>query len=105
MTGWECARCGQVHTQNPSSCRNCGHVIFNTLTEAELERQSTGVSSPKPMELTDDQVMGTAPKRTGSPSPDVAPDGSIVHEDTSPESTDEEKPSSWFGRIRSLLPF
>jgi hypothetical protein len=103
--GWKCDRCCQLHTQNPSSFRNGGHVIFSALTEQELQRQSGGVDAPEAMEISDDRVMGTAPDDVAKSSPDVALDGSVVNADDSTAHDDADPPSSLFGRLRSILPF
>lgn len=76
MDAWTCERCKTIHTQNPDSCRSCGHRIFRPTQREELERRSGEIDSPQAM--TDFENAGSGgkePDHRGSP--DVAIDGSI----------------------------
>lgn len=76
---WRCDHCRQLHTQNPKECRQCGHGVFQPVTEAELERAADGVDAPAAMDRV--RTTGSTDVSVGSPSPDVAPDGSIDREE------------------------
>lgn len=68
---WRCKHCGRIHTQNPKQCRQCGHKILRTVSDAELEHEGTGAPTPEPMDTDDVRTYGrTEPEYESSP--DVA---------------------------------
>ena len=80
MKGWECSRCGQIHTQNPSKCRGCGHNILTPVSGEKLKQNSEGVNTPDSAEVS--HTVGSPQKESFDTSPDVAKDGSIQQRET-----------------------
>ncbi len=72
---WACGRCGTVHTQNPSACRNCGGTAFRPVRDTDLP--NTGSQGPEAVEMEQTQTYGTTPEPEYDSSPDVAVDGSV----------------------------
>lgn len=101
--GWECERCGAVHTRKPEACRRCGHGVFRSVSREEGDARPNGAGSPKPLELHADQVMGTPPEskhgKTDS-SPDVELDSGV-------DGTDDRRDGGnrVLARVRAWLPF
>ena len=100
---WECDRCGTVHTQNPSECRGCGHNIFQPVSDAELQRQSTSHTSPTASAVSAGQVTGTAQEPDYGASPDVGIDGSLADEDTDSVASEHSSQSANPSRARSVF--
>lgn len=100
---WECDRCGTIHTQNPSECRSCGHNIFQPVSDAELQRQSTSHTSPTASAVSAGQVTGTAQEPDYDSSPDVAVDGSVADEDTDSVTSEHSPQSAKSSRARSVF--
>lgn len=78
---WACDRCGTLHTQNPSECRNCGHQIFEPIGDTELRRHSESTTQPEAIDDSAVKTMGTSVEPDYDSSPDVAVDGSIADEE------------------------
>lgn len=97
---WACTRCGTLHTQNPSDCRECGHRIFTSVSREEAGQRSEGIEGPDP--LSDDEIlsMGTEPDPEFESSPDLNPDGSIKTE-SKVESTSETL-RRWLAFLRDI---
>lgn len=74
---WACEQCDTLHTQNPAECRDCGHNIFNPVSDAELRQRSTGNKSTESKSEQAVQTLGTTSEPDVESSPDVAIDGSI----------------------------
>jgi predicted nucleic acid-binding Zn-ribbon protein len=77
---WACDRCDTIHTQNPSECRNCGHHIFQPVSDERLRQQGRGAQSYEPAEINSNQKIGTTSESQYTKSPDVAVDGSIEND-------------------------
>jgi len=95
VAGWQCTRCEATHPSNPSECWNCGHEIFEPLSEAELAAGSDGTESPDSMEF-DGRSPTASTGEIGASSPDVALDGSIA-------SDAEQQSRSLWQRIKSYI--
>lgn len=81
---WVCNRCGQLHGSNPSKCGACGSTVLTPISRATVAEQT---NNPREVESLDpDEILtyGTTPDPDFPSSPDVAPDGSIGSEETSP---------------------
>lgn len=77
---WACDRCETIHTQNPSECRECGHQIFQPVSDEQLKQQNRRVQSPEAAEVNRNQTIGTNSEAQYAESPDVAVDGSIEND-------------------------
>ena len=86
---WECDRCGQVHTRNPTECRSCGHRLLASVSDAELQSRSEGRDDPEPLEL-GSRSPGSPPEDDLYSGPDTAPDGSLIRPGDSDERTERE---------------
>ena len=77
---WACNQCGTIHTQNASQCRECGHQILRPATDAELQRQSSGIDEPESMDTVSRTGESVDPEYQSSP--DVNIDGSLASTDS-----------------------
>ena len=110
MTESLCHVCGSETTDGGMTyrCTYCGEPVCSDHRLPENHR-CTGSRLPddespkgreaKPMELKNDQTVGTTPSDMGKSSPDVALDGSV---DGAESETEESETQSWW---RRLLPW
>lgn len=102
MRAWACERCDELHTQNPSECRNCGHGVFRPISESELRQRSS--PSDGPDSFTPEHTVGSLPEEEVEKSPDVNPDGSIKRPDDADGEQDDAGDAGLLARIRAWLP-
>lgn len=99
---WKCDRCGTLHTQNPTECRECGHQIFSPVSNRSLRERTSKHTAPKGIEPQRDQIIGTTPDDDYDRGPDVAKDGTLIT-DAEPGPTEKQTRSRFGGFLRTLF--
>ena len=77
---WACNQCETIHTQNAPQCRECGHQILRPASDAELQRESSGIEEPEAMDTVSRAGESIDPEYQSSP--DVNTDGSLASTDS-----------------------